>query len=107
MNFRGRPRRGATRVVAVLVVAKMISKRIFDFGHHFNIIIATDHDYEDAMKVLRNAAGGAGTIRELFAFLWQQKRFWLIPFVIILLLVGILVLVGEVTGVAPFIYTLF
>jgi len=59
------------------------------------------------MKVLRNAAGGAGTIRELFAFLWHQKRFWLIPFVIILLLVGILVLVGEVTGVAPFIYTLF
>ena len=42
------------------------------------------------MKVLRNAAGGADTIRELFAFLWQQKRFWLIPFVIMLLLVGIL-----------------
>jgi len=85
----------------------MISKRIFDFDAFFNIIIIQDHDDEVAMKVLRNAAGGAGTIRELFAFLWQQKRFWLIPFVIILLLVGILVLVGEVTGVAPFIYTLF
>jgi Family of unknown function (DUF5989) len=59
------------------------------------------------MKVLRNAAGGAGIISELFSFLWQQKRFWLIPFVVILLLVGLLVLVGEVTGVAPFIYTLF
>jgi hypothetical protein len=59
------------------------------------------------MRVLRNAAGGADTIRELFAFLWRVKRFWLIPFVVLLLLVGILVLVGEVTGVAPFIYTLF
>jgi hypothetical protein len=29
------------------------------------------------------------------------------PFVITLLVVGILVLVGQVTGVAPFIYTLF
>jgi hypothetical protein len=59
------------------------------------------------MKVLRNMSGGAGTIGELFAFLWHGKRFWLIPFVVVLLIVGLLILVGEVTGVAPFIYTLF
>jgi len=59
------------------------------------------------MKALRNVSGGAGTVRELFAFLWRRKRFWLIPFVVVLLVVGVLILVGEVTGVAPFIYTLF
>jgi hypothetical protein len=59
------------------------------------------------MKTLRNVAGGAGTVGELLSFLWRRKRFWLIPFVGMLLLVGVLVLVGEVTGVAPFIYTLF
>ena len=59
------------------------------------------------MKALRNVAGGAGTINELFSFLWRARRFWLIPFVVVLLLVGVLILVGEVTGVAPFIYTLF
>ena len=59
------------------------------------------------MKALRNVSGGAGTIGELFTFLWRRKRFWLIPFVVMLLLVGVLILVGEVTGVAPFIYTLF
>ena len=59
------------------------------------------------MKALRNVAGGAGTIAELFSFLWQAKRFWLIPFVGVLILLGVLILVGEVTGVAPFIYTLF
>lgn len=59
------------------------------------------------MKALRNVSGGVGTVAELFSFLWQRKRFWLIPFVVILLLVGVLILVGEVTGVAPFIYTLF
>jgi hypothetical protein len=41
------------------------------------------------------------------SFLWRGKRYWLIPFVIMLLLVGMLILVGEVTGIAPFIYTLF
>lgn len=59
------------------------------------------------MKALRNVAGGAGTISELFSFLWARKRFFLIPFVVTLLLVAVLILVGEVTGVAPFIYTLF
>jgi hypothetical protein len=59
------------------------------------------------MKAFRNVAGGAGTVGELFSFLWRSKRFWLIPFVVMLLLLGVLILVGEVTGVAPFIYTLF
>ncbi|HVD92101.1 MAG TPA: DUF5989 family protein [Vicinamibacterales bacterium] len=59
------------------------------------------------MKALRNIAGGAGTVGELFSFLWQRKRYWLIPFVVTLVLVAVLLLVGEVTGVAPFIYTLF
>jgi hypothetical protein len=59
------------------------------------------------MRVLRNAAGGVGTIRELFTFLRRSRRYWLIPFVFVLLIVGILIIVGEVTGVAPFIYTLF
>ena len=59
------------------------------------------------MKGLRNIAGGAGTVGELMSFLWRRKRYWLIPFVVTLLVVGALILVGEVTGVAPFIYTLF
>jgi ABC-type methionine transport system permease subunit len=59
------------------------------------------------MKALKNVAGGMGTVGELFGFLWTQKQWWLIPFVVMLLLVAVLLLVGEVTGVAPFIYTLF
>jgi hypothetical protein len=56
---------------------------------------------------MRNVAGGAGTIGELFQFLWARRLWWLIPFVAILLLTGILLIVGQVTGVAPFIYTMF
>jgi len=59
------------------------------------------------MKAFRNITGGASIVAELLSFLWSRKRYWLIPFVVMLILVGALILVGEVTGVAPFIYTLF
>jgi Family of unknown function (DUF5989) len=59
------------------------------------------------VRVLRNITSGAGTVGELFQFLWQRKMWWMIPFVATLLLVAALLLVGQATGVAPFIYTLF
>jgi hypothetical protein len=59
------------------------------------------------MKALKNVASGLSTVRELMQFLRARGLWWLMPFVITLLLVAVLLLVGEVTGVAPFIYTLF
>jgi len=59
------------------------------------------------MRVLKNVIGGADTIGELLQFLWERKLWWMIPLVGMLLLVAVLLLVGQVTGVAPFIYTLF
>ncbi len=59
------------------------------------------------MKAAKNLMSGGGTAAELLQFLWARRLWWLIPFVIILLLVGTLVIVGQITGIAPFIYTLF
>jgi hypothetical protein len=59
------------------------------------------------MRAARSVTGGASTIHELFRFLWARKLWWLMPFVTVLLLVAVLLLVGEATGVAPLIYTLF
>jgi uncharacterized protein DUF5989 len=59
------------------------------------------------MKVLRNVATGSSTVGELLQFLWMRKLWWMIPFVATLLLIGTLLLVGQVTGIAPFIYTMF
>jgi uncharacterized membrane protein YqhA len=59
------------------------------------------------MKAARNVAGGLGTIAELFQFLWTQRLWWLIPFVALLIVTAVLLIIGQVTGVAPFIYTLF
>ncbi len=59
------------------------------------------------MRAAKNIAGGADTIVELFRFLWIRRLWWLIPFVAVLLLVGILLLVSQASGIAPFIYTIF
>ena len=47
-----------------------------------------------------------GLLREFWDFLAHNKKWWLLPIVITLLLVGILALVGS-GAAAPFIYTLF
>lgn len=46
-------------------------------------------------------------LRDIGGFLWQRKRFWLIPIILALAVVGILVLVAESSPLSPFIYTLF
>lgn len=43
---------------------------------------------------------------ELWGFLRQNKKWWMLPILIILLICGVLVILSG-TGVAPFIYTLF
>ena len=48
-----------------------------------------------------------GVIRELMQFLWQQKLWWMIPMIIVLLLFGTLLIVAQSSPLAPFIYTLF
>lgn len=44
--------------------------------------------------------------REFFLFLKENKKWWLVPILLVLALLGLLVMVGG-SGAAPFIYTLF
>lgn len=46
-------------------------------------------------------------MKDLFNYLWKNKKWWLIPPVIIIVLVGILIFVSFSTPVSPFIYMLF
>jgi uncharacterized protein DUF5989 len=62
---------------------------------------------ERTLRAAPGAAGGASRIRELSAYLWARKWWALIPLVATLLLVAVLFLIGEATGIAPFVYTLF
>lgn len=44
---------------------------------------------------------------ELWAFVKERKKFWLLPIIIVLLLLGSLIVLTQGAAVAPFIYTLF
>ena len=48
-----------------------------------------------------------GFLAELWSFLRVRKKFWLVPLLIIIGLIGVLLLLGEGSVVAPFVYTLF
>jgi hypothetical protein len=56
---------------------------------------------EAAERVERNGLPG-----ELWQFLKENRKWWLMPILIVLLLLGFLALLGG-TGAAPFIYSLF
>ena len=65
----------------------------------------TEHkrsDFENATK----EAANVGFFSELWAFLRENKKWWLIPIVVVLVLFGALVLLSG-SAAAPFIYTLF
>jgi hypothetical protein len=53
-------------------------------------------------------AGGRrpGLLRELFEFVLHNKKWWLIPILVSILLLGFLVALSG-SGLAPFIYTVF
>lgn len=46
-------------------------------------------------------------IMELWAFMKERKKFWLLPILVVLLLFGTLIVLTQGSAVAPFIYTLF
>ena len=46
-------------------------------------------------------------LKEFWEFMKVRKKFWLMPIILILLLLGVLIVFAETSAVAPFIYTLF
>lgn len=48
-----------------------------------------------------------GLIKELWAFMRARKKFWLLPIIVAMLLLGSLVVFTQGSVIAPFIYTLF
>lgn len=46
-------------------------------------------------------------LKDLWLFMKERKKFWLAPVIIVLLVLGLLIVFGGSSAVAPFIYTLF
>lgn len=45
--------------------------------------------------------------REVWMFLRQNKKLWLLPIIIVLLVLGALLVFAQTSALAPFIYTIF
>lgn len=46
-------------------------------------------------------------LKDLLQFIKERKNFWLVPVILVLLVLGVLIVFGGSSAVAPFIYTLF
>ena len=45
--------------------------------------------------------------KEMWKFLRQRKKFWLLPLLLVMALLGVLIVMAQGSVIAPFIYTLF
>jgi hypothetical protein len=59
------------------------------------------------MSFLKTAQRRFGIGGELLSFFMGNKRWWLLPMLVVLLLFGIIIIVGQSSALAPFIYPLF
>ena len=46
-------------------------------------------------------------LKEMWAFLRFRKKWWLLPMIIVLLIVGALLVFAQTSALAPFIYSIF
>lgn len=46
-------------------------------------------------------------LKDLSGFFMTRKKFWLIPAIVVLVVVGAIIVFGGSTAIAPFIYTIF
>jgi competence protein ComGC len=46
-------------------------------------------------------------LKDLWCFLKDRKKFWLLPIILVLLLFGVLMVLAGGSAIAPFIYSFF
>jgi hypothetical protein len=45
--------------------------------------------------------------REFWLFMRERKKFWLLPILVVMVMVGMLLVFAQGSALAPFIYTIF
>lgn len=46
-------------------------------------------------------------LRQFWQFLMEEKKFWLVPIVVVFVVFGLIIVFAQSSALAPFIYTLF
>lgn len=52
-------------------------------------------------------SNGMDFLKDLWGFFRTRKKFWLLPAIIVLIVVGAIIVFGGSTALAPFVYTVF
>jgi type IV secretory pathway TrbL component len=58
-------------------------------------------------KILKRFKSVVSLLSEFWAFMRMQKKWWLAPLILVLVLMGLLIILTEGSALAPFIYALF
>jgi len=59
------------------------------------------------MGFFSNTARRLGIAGELLSFFARNKRWWLLPVVLVVLFSAVLIVLGQTSALAPFVYALF
>lgn len=46
-------------------------------------------------------------VKEIWLYLRQNKKYWLVPIIFVLILMSVLLIVAQSSALAPFIYSIF
>jgi hypothetical protein len=46
-------------------------------------------------------------LSDLWGFMRARKKYWLAPVIVVMVLLGLLIVLGQGSAIAPFIYTIF
>ncbi|MBT3380684.1 MAG: hypothetical protein HN742_17775 [Lentisphaerae bacterium] len=66
----------------------------------------TEQPDNESRTAFEDAASDPSFLTELWEFLLENRKFWLVPILIVLLMLGVLIVMSN-PAVAPFIYRLF
>lgn len=59
------------------------------------------------MSTVSEQDGRSGIASELVSYLGKNKRWWLLPICVMCAFMAVLIILGQSSAIAPFIYTLF
>jgi hypothetical protein len=48
-----------------------------------------------------------GLVRELWAFMRERRKWWLLPIILVMLVMSTLLVIAQGSVLSPFIYTIF
>lgn len=66
-----------------------------------------EQDYHCCMGLKEKFDDNVSLLAEFFRFVRHRKRYWLLPFFLLILLLSVFIVLTESSAFAPFIYSLF